>query len=111
VTPELTPEWIAAEIKRADHLCEMDEAINVEGNGERLRPWLMGIEALNPQQYRALLAIAQRAGETCEWVREDWANFKGAQFQTNCGKKIHAEHDKSRPCWCGRTVAVRDGRT
>ncbi len=62
-------------------------------------------------EWSALLAIAQRAGETCEWVREDWANFKGAQFQTNCGKKIHAEHDKSRPCWCGRTVAVRDGRT
>ena len=59
----------------------------------------------------ALLAIAQRAGETCEWVREDWANFKGAQFQTNCGRKIHSAHDRSRPCWCGRTVAVRDGRT
>lgn len=71
--------------------------------------WDVG--ALTHAELRALLAIAQRAGETCEWVREDWANFKGAQFQTNCGRTIHAEHDRSRPCWCGRTVAVRNGRT
>ena len=57
-------------------------------------------------EWSALLAIAQRAGETCEW-----AKAAHGFFATTCGRYVSGEQPTSRPCWCGRTVAVRDGRT
>ena len=58
-----------------------------------------------------LLAIAQRAAETCEWAKINLVH--GTAFKTACGRRAN-HYDATlngRPCWCGRTVAVRDGRT
>lgn len=58
-------------------------------------------------ELRFLLDTAAQAARTCEWVREDWANFKNGQFKTSCGMTIHTGHDQTRPCWCGRKVEVK----
>ncbi len=66
---------------------------------------------LTVDELRALLAIAQRAGETCEWAKINLVH--GTAFKTACGRRAN-HYDATlngRPCWCGRTVAVRDGRT
>ena len=68
------------------------------------------IEVLGDEWF-ALLAIAQRAGETCEWAKINLVH--GTAFKTACGRRAN-HYDATlngRPCWCGRTVAVRDGRT
>lgn len=65
-------------------------------------------------EWCALIAIAQRAGETCEWVPD--ADDSG-DWVTACGRRWAFIDDgpsenKMHYCMgCGRTVAVRDGRT
>ena len=74
--------------------------------------WLR-VPMLTFGELRALLAIAQRAGETCEWV---WFADNG-EWTTACHYThyISGNYEDSEPyafCpYCGRTVAVRDGRT
>ena len=72
--------------------------------------WLR-VPMLTFGELRALLAIAQRAAETCEWAKINLVH--GTAFKTACGRRAN-HYDATlngRPCWCGRTVAVRGGRT
>ena len=74
-----------------------------------LSPW-SDID-LTRDELHSLLAIAQRAAETCEWAKINLVH--GTAFKTACGRRAN-HYDATlngRPCWCGRTVAVRDGRT
>ncbi len=61
-------------------------------------------------ELRALLAIAQRAGETCEWVETDQYDIR--PFVASCDYDQWKSSTEPAFCpQCGRTVAVRDGRT